>query len=102
MTSPNAKTISGHAGKCPGFLIYEIQADHHVVKSHLKLSKEQTFKHFNGPLSQHPQHPLNGINIFITQSLGDGLLNRLKKDHIKVITTDETNPDLLIEELTIK
>jgi len=52
ITSPNAKTIAGHAGKCPGYLIYNINQDKTVTKSHIKLTKEQVFKNFSGALSQ--------------------------------------------------
>jgi len=95
ITSPNAKTIAGHAGKCPGYLIYEIKDDN-ITKSHIKLPKEQVFKNFSGTLSQNPNHPLYGINIFITQSLGEGLSNRLTQDNIKVYTTAEEDPEALI------
>jgi len=99
ITSPNAKTISGHAGKCPGYLIYDIDENKNIQKSHIKLSKEQVFKNFSGPLSQSPNHPLNGIDIFITQSLGDGLGNRLNKDGIKVYTTEITNPEEIVQSI---
>lgn len=95
ITSPNAKTIAGHAGKCPGYLIYEIENDK-ITKSHIRLSKEQVFKNFSGALSQNPEHPLNGINVFITQGLGDGLSNRLAQDNIKVYTTTEEDPEVII------
>jgi len=98
ITSPNAKTISGHAGKCPGYLIYEVEDDN-ITKSHIKLSKEQVFKNFSGALSQNPEHPLHGINVFITQSLGEGLSNRLDQDNIKVYTTAEENPEVIISSI---
>jgi len=94
ITSPNAKTIAGHAGKSPGYLIYEIE-NNNVTKSHIRLSKEQVFKNFSGPLSKTPEHPLYGINVFITQSLGEGLSNRLTQDNIKVYTTAEKIPKCL-------
>jgi hypothetical protein len=39
ITSPNAKTISGHAGKCLGYLIYEIADSQYVKKSNIKYNK---------------------------------------------------------------
>ena len=98
ITSPNAKTIAGHAGKCPGYLIYEIENDN-VTKSHIRLSKEQVFKNFSGTLSQNPEHPLQGINVFVTQSLGEGLSNRLTQDNIKVYTTAEEDPEVIISSI---
>ena len=96
ITSPNGKTISGHAGKCPGYLIYEIDANNDMQKSHIKLTKEQVFKNFSGALSKNPEHPLYGINVFITQGLGEGLNNRLAQDNIQVITTTETQPEIVL------
>ena len=99
ITSPNAKTISGHAGKCPGYLVYEIDQNQTIIKSHIKLTKDQVFKNFSGALSQNSQHPLSGIHTFITQSLGEGLNRRLQQDNIQVVTTNETHPDQLIQTL---
>lgn len=99
VTSPNAKSISGHAGKCPGFLLYEILANGQYEQTHIKLGKEDVFKNLAGPLSTHPHHPLNGIDVFVTQSLGDGLLSRLERDNIKVIQTQETDPENFIQNL---
>ncbi len=96
VTSPNAKTISGHAGKCPGYLIFDIKDNTISHQQHLKLTKEQVFKNFSGPLSQAPQHPLHDIDAFITQSLGAGLKQRLATDNIRVYTTDQTDPHKVV------
>ncbi|HHS99354.1 MAG TPA: nitrogen fixation protein [Thiomicrospira sp.] len=96
VTSPNAKTISGHAGKCPGYLVFEIENNQIINQKHIKLTKEQVFKNFSGPLSKNPQHPLNGIDAFITQGLGDGLKQRLGKDQIKVYTTEQNDPTEIV------
>ena len=92
ITSPNEKTIAGHAGKCPGYLIFEVDGGEIVNQYHIKLSKEQVFKNLSGPLSKHPQHPLTGIDAFITQGLGDGLKRRLQEDNIHDYTTELTMP----------
>jgi len=93
LTSPNGKTISEHAGKCPGYLIYELDGINIVSKVHVKLSKEQVFRNFSGPLSKQLDHPLKGIQIFITKGLGDGLYQRLSLDGIKVYKVEETDPE---------
>jgi predicted Fe-Mo cluster-binding NifX family protein len=99
VTSPNGKTIAGHAGKCPGFLVYETEGDKVVSKNRVKLEKTQVFSQFSGPLSENPEHPLNGIDIFITQSSGGGLKNRLNRDDIQLLITDSSDPDQVIEQL---
>lgn len=99
ITSPNTKSISGHAGKCPGYWLYDLKNDGQIDKAHIKLSKAEVFKNVAGLLSENPTHPLTGIEVFVTQSIGDGLLKRLEKDHINVIQTQETDPDLVIQRL---
>ncbi|WP_051145176.1 NifB/NifX family molybdenum-iron cluster-binding protein [Thiomicrorhabdus sp. Kp2] len=99
ITSPNAKTISGHAGKCPGYLIYEIDSNQDIQKTHIKLTKEQVLKNLSGALSLNTEHPLYGIDTFITQSLGEGLKNRLAQDNIKVYTTENSDPETIIQSL---
>ena len=99
ITSPNAKKISAHAGKCPGYLIYEIDTDQNIQKSHIKLSKEQVFRNFSGPLSQNKNHPLSGINAFVTRGLGEGLNNRLSQDGIKVYVVESDDPELVMQSL---
>ena len=99
ITSPNAKTISGHAGKCPGYLVYEVDADRNIRKSHIKLTKEQVFKNFSGPLSKNINHPLSGIDTFVTQSLGEGLNNRLSRDGIRVYLSESSDPEFVIKSL---
>ncbi|QKI90177.1 NifB/NifX family molybdenum-iron cluster-binding protein [Thiomicrorhabdus xiamenensis] len=95
-TSPNGKTISGHAGKCPGYLVYDIAGDEVVSKERIKLSKEQVFRNYSGSLAD---HPLNGVQLFITQSLGDGLQRKLAQEGIRVLVTEESNPDEIVQRI---
>ena len=69
VTSANGRTISGHAGKCPGYLLYELNSDQTVRQKHIKLDSSEVLKNMSGQLSSHPEHPLFGINAFVTQSL---------------------------------
>lgn len=99
VTSPNAKTIAGHAGKCPGYLVFEVENKQIVSKTHIKLTREQTFRNFSGLLSESEEHPLKGINIFITQSLGEGLSNRLTQDGINIHITSVNEPEQVVQSL---
>jgi len=101
VTSANGKTICGHAGKCPGYLIYELNKDQTIRQKHIKLSSSEVLKNVMGQLSSHPEHPLFGINAFITQSLGEGLEERLKQDHIFVLLTNETDPLNVVNSLEL-
>ncbi len=101
VSSANGRTICGHAGKCPGYLIYELSKDQTIHQKHIKLSSNEVFKNLQGQLSQHPEHPLFGIDSFITQSLGEGLLERLQADGIAVMTTDELEPLNAVNQLQL-
>lgn len=92
LTSPNGTTLSGHAGKCPGYLVFEIENDKIVRQEHIKLAREQTLRNLEGSLSNHPEHPLHGISAFVTQGLGEGLMNKLQNDQIAVYQTAEADP----------
>lgn len=92
LTSPNARTLSGHAGKCPGFLVFEITNRQIIQQSHIKPNKEQVLRNLKGSLSNQVDHPLSGINVFVTQSLGEGLQRRLTEQNIEVLQTQENDP----------
>ncbi|MBF6059112.1 MULTISPECIES: NifB/NifX family molybdenum-iron cluster-binding protein [Thiomicrorhabdus] len=98
ITSPNAKTVSGHAGKCPGYLVFDVEDGQIVSQTHIKLGKEQVFRNFSGSLSATPEHPLNGIQGFISQSMGDGLIKRLLSDGIQVQVTEQNLPENALKE----
>lgn len=89
VTSQNRKTITGHAGKCRKFWIYEIVDKKIVNKTLLELALEQSFheSHTAGP------HPLDGINVLISGGAGKGLIRRLNNMGIQGLVTAETDPD---------
>lgn len=101
ITSPNGIRLSGHAGKCPGYLMFEIENRKIIQQTHVKLTREQTLRNLEGPLSSHPDHPLQGIVTFITQGLGDGLIRKLQNDHIDVYQTEETDPITVLKQLNL-
>ncbi len=89
VASQNRKTITGHAGKCRKFWVYEVADREITTKNLLELPIEQSFH-----ASDHAvPHPLDGINVLICGGLGSGLQNRLKRKGILAVATAETNPD---------
>lgn len=88
ITSQNRKTITGHAGKCRKFWIYEIADKKIVDKTLLELALEQSFheSHAAGP------HPLDGIDVLISGGVGQGLIRRLSNMGIQGLVTPETDP----------
>ena len=101
VSSDDGITISGHAGKCLDFLVYELNADQTIRQKQVHLGTNELLKDFSGPLSSNPQHPLSGIDAFITQSLGEGLQSRLNFDGISIIQTQETYPLDVINTMTL-
>lgn len=101
LTSPNGRTLSGHAGKCPGFLVFEIKNRQIVQQTHIKLNKEQVLRNLKGALSNHADHPLSDINVFVTQSLGEGLQDRLRSQNIEVFQTQEIDPESALKQLNL-
>lgn len=92
VTSQNRKTVTGHAGKCRRFWIYEVKDCEVKDRQLLELAIEETFHERHGGGA----HPLDGINVLITGGMGDGLQRRLKQRGILAVATGETDPERAI------
>jgi predicted Fe-Mo cluster-binding NifX family protein len=92
ITSQNKHEITGHAGKCRKFWIYDITDNKIGQKTLLELPKEQSF-HESSP--QLP-HPLDDVQVLITGGMGTGLFRRLEMKNITGIVTSEKEPDKAI------
>lgn len=88
VTSQNRKAVTGHAGKCRKFWIYEVSGGEVRGKTLLELPLEQSFHASHGG-----PHPLDDVNVLICGGMGQGLLNRLKAKGIEGLVTTETDPD---------
>ncbi len=87
VTSQNKREVTGHAGKCRKFWIYE--TENIGEKILLELPKEQCF-HESSP---HAPHPLDDVQVLITGGMGAGLIRRLEVKGIEGIVTSEKSPD---------
>ena len=92
VTSQNRKTITGHAGKCRKFWIYEVEGRAVQDKHLLELPIEQSFHESDHATA----HPLDEVNVLISGGMGAGLQNRLKQKGILALSTAETDPDLAV------
>jgi predicted Fe-Mo cluster-binding NifX family protein len=89
IASQNRKTVTGHAGKCRKFWVYQIDGKAITTRELLELPIEQSFHE-----SDHDQpHPLDGIDVLICGGIGLGLQNRLKQRAILAVATSETDLD---------
>lgn len=84
--------ITAHTGKCRNFWIYTVSAEDILQRSPLQLSPQQTF-HASSP--QLP-HPLDGVQVLICGSVGQGLLRRLRNGGIEVVVTQEADADAAV------
>lgn len=98
VTSPNGKTIAGHAGKCPGFLIFS--SDEKAVTEplkHVKLKRDLVL-HQISRLSDYPDHPLQEVKTLITAGCGEGMIRKMALDGIEVVFTEKSDPVLAVQD----
>lgn len=93
LPTKNFTTISGHAGQARKWLLYTLVGnttadDALPLPQQIDLPKQMAIHHFkeDGP------HPLDGVDLIITFSAGDGFFRRMEKRGAKVILTGEPDP----------
>jgi predicted Fe-Mo cluster-binding NifX family protein len=92
----NHATVSGHAGQSREWLVYECIPDQPLpAPQSVSLSKEQVLHHFDdsGP------HPLDGVEIVIAGSAGDGFVRHMQKRGAHVLLTGETDPEAALRKI---
>ncbi|MBF0449123.1 MAG: nitrogen fixation protein [Magnetococcales bacterium] len=94
ITSQNKHSVTGHAGKCRKFWVYQIVDGKTSSKELLELPMEQSF-HASSP--QEP-HPLDEIQVLITGGMGEGLRRRMAVKNIQAVVTEETDLDKAVEQ----
>lgn len=85
----NHTTVAGHAGQSRDWLVYECVPGQTLPPPQIvTLAKEQALHHFDdsGP------HPLDGIEIVIAGSAGEGFVRHMQKRGAQVLLTGETDP----------
>ncbi len=89
-------TISGHAGKARCWLLYDLTEQRANASlpppARVELTKEQLPHYFkdDGP------HPLDGVEIVLAGSAGDGFIRHMKKRGADVLLTGESDPSTAI------
>jgi predicted Fe-Mo cluster-binding NifX family protein len=91
VASQNRKTITGHAGRCRKFWIYEVKGREVKDKSLMELPIGQSLHE-----SHDQPHPLDDMHALITGGMGQGLVRRLSSMGIEGLVTSETDPDKAI------
>jgi predicted Fe-Mo cluster-binding NifX family protein len=94
-------TVSGHAGQARCWLVYDLTG-HFAGQplpspARVELTQEQLPHYFkdDGP------HPLDGVELIVAGSAGDGFVRHMKKRGADVLLTGETDPATALD-LVIK
>lgn len=89
VTSQNRLTVTGHAGRCQRFWVYEVEGLAVHGRRLVEVDQAHTF-HAN---HHEPPAGLEGMQVLISGGMGEGLVNRLKALGVEGIVTSETDPD---------
>ena len=97
--SQNRKEVTGHAGRCRKFWIYEIEDKAVKNKDLLELPIEQSLHEMNhNPVTDaHFVHPAYDADVLIAGGMGPGLVNRLQMNGTRGIITPEKDPDKAVD-----
>lgn len=92
----NYREVSGHAGQCRHWLLYDLSA-HRASQllpapQQIELQRDDVLHIF----SDDRPHPLDGIDIAVVASAGDGFIRHLKQRGCDVLVTGERDPALAI------
>lgn len=89
-------TVAGHAGQASRWLLYDCRPPAPPpAPRRIELSRDQVFHHWedSGP------HPLDGVEIVVARSAGDGFLRRMKKRGVDVLLTGENQADAALSRI---
>jgi predicted Fe-Mo cluster-binding NifX family protein len=89
VTSQNRREVTGHAGRCRNFWVYDVDDGIVVDSTLVELPKESSF-HDSSP---HAPHALDGVEVLISGGMGDGLRVRLARRGIEALVTTERDPE---------
>jgi predicted Fe-Mo cluster-binding NifX family protein len=88
--------VSGHAGQTRQWLVYDLSQHRSSqllpAPQRVDLEKEQVLHVFEDNVP----HPLDGIDIVVAASAGDGFIRHMKKRGAEVLLTGESDPAVAI------
>jgi predicted Fe-Mo cluster-binding NifX family protein len=88
VTSKDGQSISGHAGHCKGFLVYEVEAGQVSGPTRVELQAAETLHASEHRLPE----ALGAIKVLISGGMGNGLFTKLKEAGVEPIVTAEVDP----------
>lgn len=91
--------VSGHAGQTRQWLLYDLtehRSSQLLPAPHfIELSKEQILHSFEDKEA----HPLDGVDIVVAGSAGDGFIRHMKLRGTEVLLTGEEDPTMAISRI---
>ena len=93
--------VSGHAGQTRQWLLYDLNRHRGgqllPAPHRIELKKDEVLHVFEDDRA----HPLDGVDIVVAASAGDGFIRHMKKRGAEVLLTGETDPALAISRLLV-
>lgn len=92
-------TVSGHAGQSRTWLLYDL-SNHSPEKLlpppvRVELAKEQVLHVFE----DNEAHPLDGVDVVVAGSAGDGFIRHMRKRGADVLLTGESDPTIALTKI---
>jgi predicted Fe-Mo cluster-binding NifX family protein len=85
----NFNAVSGHAGKTRTWLVFDCTPDSAIPPPRQIVLRHEQLPHYvkdDGP------HPLDGVEIVVAGSCGDGFIRHMNRRGAQVLLTGETDP----------
>ena len=92
IATKNFCEVSGHAGQSRQWLLYDL-SEHRSQQllpapRHIELAENEVMHVF----TDHQAHPLDGVDIAIVASAGDGFIRHMRQRGTQVLLTSEKDP----------
>ncbi|MCC7521714.1 MAG: hypothetical protein IT220_08790 [Flavobacteriaceae bacterium] len=100
ITAQDKQTISGHAGHCDHFFIFEIDEEGQYQKSSVEVTDADSLHNFlHGDAAQFENHFIKDVKILLTQDIGQGAVQKLARQKIAAYIIREDDPETAIQKL---
>lgn len=93
VSSEDGSSVSGHAGQARLWLLYQAEpGEEPGAPRRVVLDRTQVFHHFEDRAA----HPLDGVNVIVSASAGDGFLRRMRERGVDVVLTSQKDSALAV------
>jgi hypothetical protein len=96
IATKNYATVAGHAGQSRDWNIYDCTPGQPLPPARaVTLAKEDVLHHFD---DSRP-HPLDGVEIVVARSAGEGFIRHMHQRGAQVLLTGETDPEAALHKI---